>query len=109
MAEATSQRIALVSTGSILHSFSRHDPGVERPWAEGEEIEREIAQLAAARRVEELTRFDRRKWNLLEPEGNLAPLFVLLGALGMGFRGHVVGTSQLHGAFGMSVIEFARG
>ena len=103
---ASSRRIVFVSTGSILHSFTRFNPSSDAPWPEGAEIEREIAELARARRVDELLSFDRRKWRFVEPEGDLNPLVMLLGALPPEFVGRVGSTEQLHGAFGMTVIEF---
>ncbi len=106
VAERSPKRLALVSTGSILHSFSRFDPSRSEPWEEGAALEREVVDRAVERRTDDLLKFDPRKWALLEPEGNLSPLFVLLGALGPGFRGRLVGTSQLNGAFGLSVLEF---
>lgn len=100
------RRILLVSTGSILHAFSRFDPRADTRWPEGAEMEAEVAELAVRGESEALARFDPSKWAALKPEGRLAPLFVLLGAVGPGVRGRIVFTEQLHGAFGMTILEY---
>lgn len=101
------ERCALIATGSITHSFARMDANAAQRWAEGERIEQEIVDLAVHGRVDELVDFDRRKWSLVEPEGDLGPLFILLGALGAGYTARRVGgVEQVYGAFGMSILEF---
>ncbi|HYK93035.1 MAG TPA: class III extradiol ring-cleavage dioxygenase [Thermoplasmata archaeon] len=104
----TPQRSLFIGTGSILHAFSRYQPSSDARWAEGAAWEQEIAVLARDRRLDELLAFDRRKWAQLEPEGQLAPLFMLLGSLDPTLRGRIVATEQLHGAFGMTVLEYSR-
>jgi 4,5-DOPA dioxygenase extradiol len=102
----TSQRAVLVGTGSITHSFSKMDPSPVAHWPEGERIEREIIDLILGRRYDELAGFDPRKWALVEPEGDLNPLFVVAGATGGAFHPRLVSTSQMWGAFGLTILEF---
>jgi 4,5-DOPA dioxygenase extradiol len=98
--------VALVATGSIAHNFDRFDPRPEARWLEGERIEHEILELLATRDDSALVSFDRKKWNLLQPEGNLGPLFTLLGAVGPGVRPRTIASQSVMGGFGMSILEF---
>ena len=43
---------------------------------------------------------------LVEPEGDLNPLFVVAGATGGAFHPRLVSTSQMWGAFGLTILEF---
>jgi 4,5-DOPA dioxygenase extradiol len=101
--------IALVATGSIIHNFERFDPRPDARWPEGERIESEILELLRARNDSALTSFDRRKWNMIQPEGNLAPLFALLGAVGPEVQPRVIPSGSVMGGFGMSILEFIPG
>jgi 4,5-DOPA dioxygenase extradiol len=101
-----SKPIALVATGSIIHNFDRLDPRPDARWPEGERIENEILELLSARNDSALLSFDRRKWSLIQPEGNLAPLFTLLGAVGPDVRPRAIVSSSVMGGFGMSILEF---
>jgi 4,5-DOPA dioxygenase extradiol len=101
--------IALVATGSIIHNFERLDPRPDARWPEGERIENEILELLSARNDSALVSFDRRKWNTIQPEGNLAPLFTLLGAVSPEVRPRVITSSSVMGGFGMSILEFIPG
>jgi 4,5-DOPA dioxygenase extradiol len=101
--------IALVATGSITHNFDRFDPRPGSRWPEGERVESEILELLRARNDSALVSFDRRKWNMIQPEGNLAPLFTLLGAVSPEVRPRVIPGSSVMGGFGMSILEFIPG
>jgi 4,5-DOPA dioxygenase extradiol len=101
--------IALVATGSILHNFSRFDSRPDARWPEGERIENEILELLRTRNDSALLSFDRTKWEMIQPEGNLAPLFTLLGAVGPRVRPRVIAGSSVMGGFGMSILEFIPG
>jgi len=98
--------IVFVGTGSITHDFDRYDPRPGARWAEGERIEGEILDLVGARNDQGLLGFDRAKWNTVKPEGNLGPLFTLLGAIAPDVRPRVVHRSAVMGGFGMSILEF---
>jgi 4,5-DOPA dioxygenase extradiol len=100
------RRVAFIGTGSITHAFGRFRSDATETWSEGAGIEREIVSLVERGRYEDLLRFDRAKWNKIEPEGGLGPLFMLLGALGPTFRARLVSTYQVLGAFGLSTLEF---
>jgi 4,5-DOPA dioxygenase extradiol len=106
---SSSKPIAFVATGSIIHNFHRFDPRPDARWPEGEQIENEILALLSERNDSALVSFDRRKWNMIQPEGNLAPLFTLLGALGPGVRPRVISSPSVMGGFGMSILEFIPG
>ena len=104
------RRIAFVSTGSITHRLDRFNPaGGATVWLEGERIEREIIDLVLARKYEELADFDRDKWAEVAPEGDLGPLFIMLGALGPTFTPRLVAYEQAFGSVGMTILEFAPG
>ncbi|MCI4331255.1 MAG: dioxygenase [Thermoplasmata archaeon] len=98
--------IAFVGTGSILHNFDRLDSRPDARWPEGEQIENEILEILSARNDEALVSFDRKKWNTIQPEGNLGPLFTLLGVVGPDVRPRVIRGSSVMGGFGMSILEF---
>jgi 4,5-DOPA dioxygenase extradiol len=97
----------LVGTGLILHNFSRlsMEAGAP-PWTEGIAIEREILDHIERGDVDGVAEFDRRKWREVEPEGDLAPYFVVAGGLGERFRARVVGIERSFGSAGLAVIEF---
>jgi 4,5-DOPA dioxygenase extradiol len=102
-------RIVFLATGSITHDFARMDPIPGARWPEGERIEDEILELVKAREDEALVEFDRAKWRLVQPEGELAPLFTLLGAVDPSVHPRLVHRSSAMGGFGMSILEFAPG
>lgn len=106
--ESWPKRIAFVATGSITHDFDRFDPRPDARWPEGESIESEILDLVTAREDQALLSFDPRKWNMVKPEGNLAPLFTLLGAIPE-IRPRVAYRGSVMGGFGMSILEFLPG
>ncbi len=101
------KRVLLVATGSVLHNFARMNSAPDARWPEGEAVDREITALLAAGDVPGLLRFDRRKWAIAQPEGDLAPGFVLLGAVGDRFRGRIVSSEFLWGGFSLTTIDFA--
>jgi 4,5-DOPA dioxygenase extradiol len=107
--EKSPERIAFVATGSIIHNFDRFDPRPDARWPEGERIESEILDLVRTRDDAALLDFDRQKWGLIQPEGNLAPLFTLLGAIGPDLRPRVIRSPSVMGGFGMSILEFVPG
>jgi len=98
--------IVLVATGSITHDFGRFDPSPNARWPEGEQIEGEILDLLCARDDRALLSFDRKKWNTIKPEGNLGPLFTLLGAMPSAVKPRVVHRGSVMGGFSMSILEF---
>ena len=102
----TAKRVAFVSTGSITHRLDRFTMSEAAEWPEGTRIEREIVDLLLAKRYDEVAQFDREKWETVAPEGDLAPLFVMLGALGRKFNPRLVHTGQAFGAAGLSTLEF---
>jgi 4,5-DOPA dioxygenase extradiol len=104
--ESRPDPIVLVATGSIMHNFDRFDPRPGAQWPEGEQIEGEILDLVIARDDAGLSRFDRERWNTVRPEGNLGPLFTLLGAVGPEVRPRLVHRSSAMGGFGMTILEF---
>jgi aromatic ring-opening dioxygenase catalytic subunit (LigB family) len=53
-----------------------------------------------------LARFDPDKWMEVAPEGNLAPLFIVLGAVGREFTARLVAYEQAFGSVGMAIVEF---
>ncbi|MGD0588753.1 MAG: class III extradiol ring-cleavage dioxygenase [Thermoplasmata archaeon] len=103
------ERIAFVATGSITHDFDRYDPRPDASWPQGEAIETEILELVRARQDDALLGFDRKKWSTVKPEGNLGPLFTLLGAVPREVRPKVVHRGSVMGGFGMSILEFVLG
>lgn len=102
----TPKRVAFVSTGSIMHRLDRFDMSEREEWSEGSRIEREIVDLLLAKRYDDVAHFDREKWETVAPEGDLAPLFIMLGALGRKFNPRLVHTGQAFGAAGLSTLEF---
>lgn len=106
---ASGKRVAFVSTGSITHRLDRVDMSNGEEWAEGARIEKEIVDLLLAKRYDEVVHFDPEKWQTVAPEGELAPLFIMLGALGKVFSPRLVATGQVFGAAGLSTIEFLPG
>lgn len=100
------KRIAFVSTGSITHRLDRMDPSTAEPWSEGARIETQIVDLLLAKRYEDVAHFDPKSWEIVAPEGDLAPLFIMLGALGHRFTPRLVSTGQVFGAAGLSILEF---
>ena len=102
------KRIALVSTGSITHRLDRFDPSSSAPWPEAERIEKEIVDLILSRQYKDLANFDPVRWAIVAPEGDLAPLFILAGALGSAFNPRLVLTEQAFGSVSLTTIEFLR-
>ena len=100
------KRAAFLSTGSITHRLDRFAMSESEEWPEGARIEKEMVDVILAKRYGELARFDREKWETVAPEGDLGPLFVMLGALGTTFAPRLVHTGQAFGAAGMSTLEF---
>ena len=103
------QRVALLATGSITHSFTRMRTAPTAPWPEAERVEREILDLIVQRRYEEVANFDPRKWAMIEPEGGLGPFFILAGAIGKSFQPRVVSSHPMWGAFSLTILEFTPG
>jgi aromatic ring-opening dioxygenase catalytic subunit (LigB family) len=101
--------IVFVGTGSIAHNFDRYDPRPEATWPEGERIEGEILELIRARDDRGLVAFDRERWNTLQPEGNLGPLFTLLAVVPPEVPVRVVSRGSAMGGFGLSVVDFTPG
>jgi 4,5-DOPA dioxygenase extradiol len=103
------RRVYLVGTGLIMHNFAHisMDPDAP-PWTEGMVIEEEILERIERGDVDAVARFDRRKWREVEPEGDLAPYFVLAGAFGNRFRARVVGIERAFGGTGLVVVQFER-
>jgi 4,5-DOPA dioxygenase extradiol len=102
----TEKRVAFVSTGSITHRLDRFAMSEAEEWPEGAQIEKEIVDLLLARKYDAVAAFDPDKWQTVAPEGNLAPLFEMVGALGSRFMPRLVHTGQAFGAAGMSTLEF---
>lgn len=105
--ERTTERAAVVGTGSIAHRLDRFSTSGGDRWEEGARLESEVVRLALEGRVDELERLDRRTWATLAPEGDLGPLFTVLGVVGGRFPGRLVSTDQVFGAAGLSVLEYA--
>ena len=103
----TQERVVFVSTGSITHSFSRMRTSAGSRWPQGEKVEKEIVDLLLQREYEAVANFDPRKWAMVEPEGNLGPLFIMAGAMGKSFQPRLVSTYQVWGAFGLTTLEFS--
>ncbi len=99
-------RAVFVATGSILHNFGRMGADPHAPWPEGERVEAEIVDRVLALDPSGLAAFDRRGWRLAQPEGNLGPLFTLLGLVGKTVRGRRVSSELSFGAFSLTTIEF---
>jgi len=104
--EETERRVVFLATGSVVHNFDRIGPDPGARWLEGEAIEREILARVTALDREGLVHFDRRKWVLVQPEGNLGPLFTLLGALDRRFRAEVASSETVFGGVSLSTITF---
>jgi len=104
--EHDGRRIAFLATGSIVHNFGRFDPDPRARWPEGEAIEREMVTRVLDLDAEGLARFDRRKWELVQPEGALGPLFTLLGTLAAPVRTRQVFHESAFGGFSLTTIEF---
>ncbi len=106
---STDKRVAFVSTGSITHRLDRFAMSETEEWPEGVHIEQAIVDLILAKKYEALANFDPEKWATVAPEGNLAPFFEMIGALGSTFTPRLVHTGQAFGAAGMSTLEFTPG
>ncbi len=102
----TDKRVAFVSTGSITHRLDRFGMSETAEWPEGARIEKEIVELLLAKKYREVASFDPQKWQTVAPEGDLAPLFEMIGALGPRFTPRLVYTGQAFGAAGLSTLEF---
>ena len=101
--------VAFVSTGSIVHRLDRIDMSSKGSWPEGERIEKEIVDTILSRKYEALAGFDPEQWAAVAPEGDLAPLFTMVGALGPTFKPKLVSKEQVFGSVGLTVIEFEPG
>jgi 4,5-DOPA dioxygenase extradiol len=99
-------RAVVIGTGSILHRLDRLRMGTEGEWAEGARLEEEVVALALRGDLAGLYGFDPVSWRQLEPEGELAPLFTVLGAMGPGAQARRVSRGQVWGAAGLSILEF---
>jgi len=102
----TEKRVAFVSTGSITHRLDRFGTAETEEWPEGARIEKEIVDLLLAKKYQEVSNFDPEQWQTVAPEGDLAPLFTMLGALGPSFSPRLVHTGQVFGAAGLSTLEY---
>lgn len=102
----TDKRVAFVSTGSITHRLDRFAMSEEGEWPEGVRIEKEIVDRMLSKDYGAVANFDPDKWATVAPEGNLAPFFEMVGALGAAFTPRLVHTGQAFGAAGMSTLEF---
>lgn len=105
-AEQAGKRISFVGTGSITHRLDMFDPRRTEPWPEGERIEKEIIDLILARKYADLAKFDPERWATVGPEGDLAPLFMMAGAMGQGFKPRLVSYEQVFGSVGLTVLEW---
>lgn len=103
------KRTAFVSTGSIAHRLDLIDMKSPDARPEGAAIEAEIVDTILARRYLELASFDRVKWAAVAPEGNLAPLFTMVGALGPRFKPRLVSNERVFGSVSLTVLEFEPG
>ncbi len=101
--------VAFVSTGFITHRLDRFDPGSSEPWPEVVRIEQEITDHILARRFADLANFAPGKWAIVAPEGDLAPLFIMAGALGTKFKPRLVSTEQAFESMSLTTIEFLPG
>lgn len=81
-AVATGLTLAVVGTGSPGHRLDRVTWGRHGPYPEGEEFDRRLIEALTHGHPEEIAAMEPRLWEAAAPEGFLAPLFVLLGALG---------------------------
>ncbi len=99
-------RVAFVATGSIIHDFDRfsHDPTSR--WPEGEALEQQVVELVLASDVEGLLHLEPAIWEKLKPEGDLGPLFTLLGALPEGFAPRLVFRELAFGGFSLTTFEW---
>lgn len=104
--EEPGRRAVFLATGSIVHNFARFDPNPEASWPEGAAIEREILERVLNHDVEGLAHFDRRKWRLVQPEGDLSPLFTLLGVVGDGVQARTVANESVFGGVSLTTVEF---
>ena len=102
----TEKRVAFVATGSITHRLDRFAVSEGEEWTEGARIEKEIVDLLLAKKYQEVATFNPVKWQTLAPEGDLAPLFTMLGALGPNYSPRLVYTGQAFGAAWLSILEF---
>ena len=103
------KRVAFVSTGSIVHRLDWIDMSSKASWPEGERIEKAIVDTILSRKYEALAGFDPEQWAAVAPEGDLAPLFTMVGALGPTFKPKLVSNEQVFGSVGLTVIEFEPG
>jgi 4,5-DOPA dioxygenase extradiol len=106
-ARASGVRAMVVGTGSLVHNFEffRHSPGTG-PWPEALRIESSILDLVLRGDLDHLLEFDPEAWAAVTPEGNAAPLFAVLGAMGEGYRAGLVSTSDRFGIGGLSTVQF---
>jgi 4,5-DOPA dioxygenase extradiol len=100
------KRAVAVATGVIVHNFRKIMDPSAHPWKEGIAIEGEILDRMLRGEWAEVADFDGKKWAEVQPEGDLAPYFVLVGALGPGFRPRLVHNERAFGSIGMSIVSF---
>lgn len=100
------RRAVFVATGSITHRLDLARFEESATWSEGELLESEMVDLIVAGHAEELSRYDRAKWATAAPEGELLPLFTLLGAIGGTYRSREAASGQAFGAAGLTILEF---
>lgn len=102
----TPRRVVLLATGSIVHDLARFVPVRDATWPEGERIEGEILDRVVARDTKGLASFDRAKWDAVKPEGDLGPLFTLLGSVGSELAPKVVDRSYAFGGVSLTTVTF---
>lgn len=81
-AAAAGRRVAVVASGSFSHRLDRVTWGEHRADPDGEAFDRRVIACLTEGRPEDLRNIDRRLWEAAAPEGDLGPLYILLGALG---------------------------
>ncbi len=79
---ATGLTLAVVATGSPGHRLDRVTWGRHGPYPEGEEFDRRLVEALTEGRPQAIAAIEPRLWEAAAPEGFLAPLYILLGALG---------------------------
>lgn len=99
-------RVAFVATGSIIHDFDRFSPDPTSRWPEGEALEQKVIDLVLTSDLEGLLHLEPGTWAKLKPEGDLGPLFTLLGTLPQGFAPRLVFREHAFGGFSLTTIEW---
>lgn len=82
-AKALDRRVVVIGTGSLSHRLDRITWGQHHPEPEGEEFDRRVIAALEEGRPGDIEGLDRRLWEAAAPEGDLGPLQVVLGALGV--------------------------